>query len=76
MSLKIIDAEEMMTLLKKHHFRGIKEMIAAAHEIVRCKDCKHMGDNPNYRWCNVWHAINGMGDEGFCNYGERKGETE
>ena len=24
------------------------------------------------RWCHVWNGINGMGDEGFCNYGERK----
>lgn len=40
---------------------------------VRCKDCKHMEVTPDgLRWCNVWGGINGMGDEGFCNYGERK----
>ena len=40
---------------------------------VRCKDCKHM-EKTTYglRWCNVWEAINGMGDDGFCNYGERR----
>ena len=41
---------------------------------VRCKDCKHMekvGLN-NHRYCNVWRHINGMGDDGYCNYGERK----
>ena len=44
-----------------------------AVEVVRCKDCKHMKiDRSGYRWCLVWTGINGMGDEGFCNYGERK----
>ena len=42
-------------------------------EVVRCKDCKHMKiDRNGYRWCLVWTGINGMGDDGFCNYGERK----
>ena len=44
-----------------------------AVEVVRCKDCMHMEHTPDgLRWCNVWGGINGMGDEGFCNYGERK----
>ena len=44
-----------------------------AVEVVRCKDCKHMKiDRNGYRWCLVWTGINSMGDEGFCNYGERK----
>ena len=43
-----------------------------AIEVVRCKDCVHMEHTPDgLRWCNVWGGINGMGDEGFCNYGER-----
>jgi hypothetical protein len=40
--------------------------------VVRCKDCIHMGKSAQFRHCRVWGAINGMGDEGFCNYGERK----
>ena len=44
-----------------------------AVEVVRCKDCKHMEVTPyNLRLCNVWDSINGMGDDGFCNYGERR----
>ena len=44
-----------------------------AVEVVRCKDCKHMEKTPDQlRWCNVWDGINGMGDDGFCNYGERR----
>ena len=42
-------------------------------EVVRCKDCVHCEVTPySLRLCNVWDGINGMGDEGFCNYGERK----
>lgn len=42
-------------------------------KVVRCKYCKHMERTPDsLRWCNVWNGINGSGDEGFCNYGERK----
>ena len=42
-------------------------------KVVRCKDCKYREVTPDsLRWCNVWNGINGMGDEGFCNYGERK----
>ena len=40
---------------------------------VRCKDCKRMEKTPyGLRLCHVWDGINGMGDEGYCNYGERK----
>lgn len=46
-----------------------------AVEVVRCKDCKHMIIKPfNARFCCVWCDYNGMGDEGFCNYGERREE--
>ena len=39
---------------------------------VLCKDCVHMKNQFHARFCNVWCMYNGMGDEGFCNYGERK----
>ena len=39
--------------------------------IVRCKDCKHSEKVGNARWCRVWRGYNGMGDDGFCSYGER-----
>ena len=45
-----------------------------AVEVVRCKDCKHIENSPYGRYCTVWHGHNGMGDEGFCNYGERKSD--
>lgn len=44
-------------------------------EVVRCRDCKHMIIEPLGRYCSVWRAHNGMGDEGFCNYGERKDDA-
>lgn len=75
---RLIDAEALVKALLDRSFyptavrRAIEKAPAIDAElVVRCKDCKHMGPHPNYRWCNVWHAINGMGDEGFCNYGER-----
>lgn len=40
--------------------------------VVRCKDCKHMTIEPCGRYCLVWGNYNGMGDDGFCNYGERR----
>lgn len=43
-----------------------------AVEVVHCKDCVHMKEQFNARYCEIWCMFNGMGDEGFCNYGERK----
>ena len=47
-----------------------------AVEVVRCGECVHMTRHPENgaRFCQVWEKYNGMGDEGFCNYGyeERK----
>ena len=40
--------------------------------VVRCKDCKHMIPQSHTRYCTVWNGANGMGDEGFCNYGEKR----
>lgn len=45
-----------------------------AVEVVRCGECKHIENSPYGRYCTVWHGHNGMGDEGFCSYGERKTE--
>lgn len=39
---------------------------------VRCKECIHMKERFNARYCEVWTTFNGMGDEGFCNYGLRR----
>ena len=53
------------------------KQISEAHtidavEVVRCRECKHMIPQSHTRYCTVWNAVNGMGDDGFCNYGERK----
>ena len=49
-----------------------KQPIIDAVPVVRCRECKHMIPQSHTRYCTVWNAVNGMGDEGFCNYGERK----
>ena len=46
-----------------------------AVEVVRCRDCKFMIPQSHTRYCTVWNAVNGMGDDGFCNYGERKNDN-
>lgn len=43
-------------------------------KVVRCKDCRHQTVRFGRRFCEVWTNYNGMGDDGYCNYGERKGD--
>ena len=50
-------------------------MLEGCRAVVYCKDCKHMSVQPCGRYCFVWGGYNGMGDDGFCNYGERRGDT-
>ena len=68
------DASEEFALGVQHAMELLdKAPTVDAVEAVRCKDCKHMElAMGNLRWCNAWDGINGMGDDGFCNYGERK----
>lgn len=48
--------------------------VADVAPVVRCKDCKHVHVAPiGFRWCKVWERIQTVGDDGFCNFGERKG---
>ena len=49
-----------------------KQKTIDAVPVVRCRDCKHMIPQSHTRYCTVWYAANGIGDDGFCNYGERK----
>ena len=42
--------------------------------VVRCKDCRHITVERGLCFCNVWEKFNGMGYEGFCNYGERRSD--
>lgn len=55
-------------------------------EVVRCKDCKHCKHYDNTEgicWCKLnskffpsgtdWHSFP---EDGFCSYGERKGDGE
>lgn len=79
----IINAEQMMELLKKHHFRGIKEMIAEAPEIVRCRDCEYYQYGTRFtdiKFC--CRLRNGEGEivkynranDDFCSYGVRRND--
>ena len=73
MSLKIIGADQMMALLKKHHFKGIKEMLAEAPEILRCKDCVNCLrlEQNGYRPMCADRMLY-VKDDDYCSFGERK----
>lgn len=51
-------------------------------EVVRCKDCKHYGENQKYRTlkfvfsycCKFHHSI--TTDNDYCSYGERKDKND
>ena len=73
MSEVIVDAEQMMAMLKKHHFKGIKDLLATAPEFLRCEDCVNCitkAENGNRPMCalNVVYVK----EDGGCTYGERK----
>ena len=64
----LITAKDLITLTRQAEF-----LIANGVTIpVRCKECIHMKERFNARYCEVWTTFNGMGDEGFCNYGLRR----
>lgn len=73
MSEIIINAAEAMALLKKHYFRGIKEMVAAAPELVRCRDCEYFRlFTDGIRDCSRTDALQGAMPDDYCSYGVRR----
>ena len=83
----LIDADELFEMLEIKLFKmnivpirlvlkTIKQtQTVDAVPVVRCGECKHQKQKDychTVKWCSVWNSINGMGDDGFCNYGERK----
>ena len=70
---KIINADEMTALLKKHHFKGIKDMLATAPKIIYCKDCVNCevrAEHNNRPVCmtNIVHVT----DYDYCSFAERR----
>lgn len=83
--MRLVDADALLAKSFKYRIGGVttKDVVMAnniktaptidAVEVVRCKDCKNMlVSDKGFRFCNVWCKINGMGDDGYCNYGERR----
>lgn len=53
--------------------KALEDLSVDAVPVVRCKDCKHMAvTGIGFRWCKSWERIQTMGDDGFCNFGERR----
>ena len=76
--MRLIDANDLLAEYDRQHegepgkARKLIEDAPAvdAVEVVRCKDCRHITVERGLCFCNVWEKFNGMGYEGFCNYGE------
>ena len=77
LSFEKMDADLCASCGEHHTAEDVIMMIKTAPTVdavpmVRCRECKHMIPQSHTRYCTVWNAVNGMGDDGFCNYGERK----
>ena len=68
--LKIAEAERKFICDLLNSLQQME--VVDAVPVVRCKDCKYMEIDRGGRFCHVWGGYSGMGDDGFCNYGERK----
>lgn len=82
--MRLIDADALLAEYDRQHdgepgkARKLIEDAPAvdAVEVVRCKDCRHITVERGLCFCNVWEKFNGMGYEGFCNYGERRSDEQ
>ena len=76
--MRLIDADALLAEYDRQHevepgkARKLIEDAPTvdAVEVVRCKDCRHISVERGLCFCNVWEKFNGMGYDGFCNYGE------
>ena len=77
--MRLIDANALIAEYDRQHEGEpgkARKLIADAPaveavEVVRCKDCRHISVERGLCFCNVWEKFNGMGYDGFCNYGEK-----
>ena len=82
--MRLIDANDLLAEYDRQHegepgkARKLIEDAPTvdAVEVVRCKDCRHITVERGLCFCNVWEKFNGMGYEGFCNYGERRADEQ
>ena len=76
--MRLIDADALLAEYDRNHegepgkSRKLIEDAPAveAVKVVRCKDCRHISVERGLCFCNLWEKFNGMGYDGFCNYGE------
>ena len=76
--MRLIDADALLAEYDRQHegepgkARKLIEDAPAvdAVEVVRCKDCRYITVERGLCFCNVWEKFNGLGYDGFCNYGE------
>ena len=76
--MRLIDADDLLAEYDRQHEGEpgkARQLIEDAPnvdavEVVRCKYCRHISVERGLCFCNVWEKFNGMGYDGFCNYGE------
>ena len=76
--MRLIDANALISEYDRAHIGEpgkARKLIADAPaveavEVVKCKDCRHISVERGLCFCNLWEKFNGMGYDGFCNYGE------
>lgn len=79
--IKEIDSFDIDYGIKKASIRRSELRISQvqqvdAVEIVRCKDCKHLGENDGYYFCNAIGISFGDKPNWFCADGKRKEQND
>ena len=69
--------EQLIELIEQAYFCDIdslvNHLIANGVTIpVKCGECKHMKRQMGGNYCKIWQHYNSHGDDGYCNYGERR----
>lgn len=73
----IVDGETHLDTLAEgyteaDHLLRFRALTVDAVPVVRCRECKHMRRDNVGIFCETWKGYNGCGEDGFCNYGERR----
>lgn len=76
-----VDKEELLRALhydRDQYDKGFNDgIMAAADELVRCKDCVHWRHNlENDTYCGCVGGLTDPEEDDFCSYGERRDEYE
>lgn len=70
-AIEIIDKSPTIDIDRPTRSQFKRMAVQLGYEkVVHCKDCRHISVERGLCFCNLWEKFNGMGYDGFCNYGE------